>query len=332
MASVQELLREYGKSKYNKDNNKPYLSDEEFLEKLGTKVKDWSDDENKKQKKNSPSEDKKGNEEHTPFTGKLTAVLWKDKYYAERVKDGLEDRGGEGNVFAVEKSFIEKAYGEEYPNLIDVFTKYYSYGAVKCNFNHKAKYTGEEEKVEGDSKSGYVKKRQRSKAGKQARCSMPYKWNAHHMIPGSAFYSEYIVNGSFEEVFTQEQYYLLLMSDYNVNNKRNMIPLPAAKMEFFQPVHKMLRHPSNHPRYTKHVQRRLEVISKQIKNIRGDLKKPHPNVSVKLAKQMTGIEDDCWELLHSLGEEYITAYVEGRDAGIDKNYTGLSEKSSCKLK
>ncbi len=61
------------------------------------------------------------------------------------------------------------------------------------------------------------------------------------MIPGSAFYTKVstVSNGAASKspVFTDSQYALLLLSDYNVNHGHNLIPLPANKMDRYQPVH-----------------------------------------------------------------------------------------------
>lgn len=319
MGYVQDQLQEYaGRKRIRKQGGNP-VSLQDLKHNLRLEVEKWAKEENKKQEKSPPPEDEKDKQEHSPFLGELKAVLWKNSLYRKNTAEGLDGRGGKDKVFKVEKSFMEKAY-EDFPKLIDVFVDYYPYGAMACNFNTEAKYKGSEKKV---TKRGGATRTQSKKKGKNANCTMPYKWNAHHMIPGSAFYSTYVVDGNPVEIFTQEQYYLLLMSDYDVNNGNNMIPLPDAGWDFFQPVHKMLLHPSGHPNYTRHVQKKLKEIAKKLDQIKGDADKPHPNVSVKVAKDIVKIENKCWKLLHQIGEENVTAYVEKRKAVLTKEQAAM---------
>lgn len=325
MGYVQSQLQDYTKED---DQGKKALKLSQLKKNLRLEVDKWAKGENEKKKKNPPPEEEKNNEEHTPFTGKLSATLWKNSLYRANTAKGLDARGGKGTVFKVDRSFVADAYGND-TALVSLFADHYPYGAMNCNFNTEAKYTGKEEKAEGDSKSGYAKKQQSSNKGKKAGCQMPYRWNAHHMIPGSAFYSEYVVDGKAVDIFTQEQYYLLLMSDYDVNNGNNMIPLPDAGMEFFQPVHKMLLHPSGHSNYTRHVQKQLKEVADKLKKLKGEADKPHPNISVKMAENIVRIENKCWKLLHDLGKKTVTAYVYKRKAKLSREEADLVGNSSA---
>lgn len=290
MAYIDQQLQEYAKfQSYGKSYG---INQTTLKNRLRLHASKWSAAQNKKKaaaKKDTQNKDDK----HTPFNGKVSAVLWKNSAYRKNTYAGLGMEGRDKD-FAVDSEFVEDAYAH-FPGYADIFKTYFGFGDLAGNFNAEAQCSS-----------------------KLAGCSMPYKWNAHHMIPGSAFYKQMKDGDGVKSVFTDEQYTLLLMSDYDVNNGHNMIPLPDYGMDFFQPVHKMLLHPSDHKKYTQQVQKKMEEVSESLKDLEGKADEPHPNISVDLADRLKEIETDQWDFLVELGCKSVTAKVEQNKAHLTR--------------
>ncbi|VAW86807.1 hypothetical protein MNBD_GAMMA16-168 [hydrothermal vent metagenome] len=232
--------------------------------------------EEKKPKKKEEKD--KESAKHAPSNGKMTAILSKSSssnyagnfsYYAR--KDG---KGRADKVYNEISPNIEYLYKEN-PILLKFFSDYFKISRVNCNFNSKAKLT----------------------SGKKSGMSKPYAWNTHHLIPGGAFSEMKATTTAAEPIFNEQQYKLLLMSDYNVNNGNNMMALPSNNMEFFQPVHNLLQHPSNHNQYTQRVINEMKKVADTLEELTDDLEEPHPDVEVKIANEMKALENKLWKLL-----------------------------------
>lgn len=83
--------------------------------------------------------------------------------------------------------------------------------------------------------------RQKGKKGVVGQ-AIPYRWEAHHVLPMSFFF----------RYFTPQEIELILATEYDINDGRNIIFLP--KNSHSSPVHNLPYHPSDHPRYTKKVE------------------------------------------------------------------------------
>lgn len=257
------------------------------------KTGDWQ--EMKQKKKKEEKEDKK-KDDHAPSNAKITAVLNKTGDWSGNFSYFI--RSGEGKSRANEvynkiSNNVTVIYGRNRPALVKFFKDYFKLDSVACNFNTKSK---------------------RKSAGKTINPGQnkPYVWEAHHMIPGDAFTQVKAgVRGS-SPIFNAKQYRLMLMSDYDVNSGHNLIALPTNRMDFFQPVHDLIQHPSNHNNYTSRVVKEMKEIAKSLNKLTSDLEKPHPEISVKIAKDLEGLEDDLWDLLVKLGKASVTAIVTGQ--------------------
>jgi len=282
MAYIDKQLQEYAKfQSYGKGHG---INQKSLKDHLKLHTEKWSAAQNKKKeaaKKDTQNKDDK----HTPFSGKVSAVLWKNSAYRKNTYAGIGMDEGRYKDFTVDGEFVDDAYAH-LPGHADIFKTYFGFGDLDGNFNTEAQYDGI-----------------------LAGCSMPYRWNAHHMIPGSAFYKQMKDDDGVKSVFTDDQYTLLLMSDYDVNNGHNMIPLPDYGMDFFQPVHKMLLHPSDHKKYTQQVQDKMKKVSKRLEDIESKADEPHPDVSVKIAERLNKIEKELWKFLVQLGKKSVTAKV-----------------------
>lgn len=151
---------------------------------------------------------------------------------------------------------------------------------VSPNFNPKAYYK--------DSNGKYV----------YARQAYPYSWEAHHMVPLSAFYlaaDEKTKKPVFSDPAVKS---ILLQSEYNINFGDNMIMLPENNRGSL--AHTLIQHPSDHREYTKMVQEQLQVIEKQLEALIDKGKHPKPkNVVTELKK----VEDKLWNILVTLSRK-----------------------------
>jgi len=138
----------------------------------------------------------------------------------------------------------------------------------------------------------------------------PYAWEAHHLVPGSAFYLEMDPGGP---VFTQNQYEILLRSDYNINNGHNIIMLPDGSMPSAVIVHALPLHPSDHRGYTKLVMQCMKNISDRISQLEAQEKK-HAEIAVSFAKELDNLEEDLWEFVVSSGRWGVKAMTSRWDS------------------
>jgi hypothetical protein len=93
----------------------------------------------------------------------------------------------------------------------------------------------------------------------------PYRWQAHHMIPGEAFYTE---DSDGVPIFDKPKNFdILLKTPYDIDHGHNMIILPGEAWAV--PVHALLQHPNNHNGYTLDVMEKLKDIDTQIDELRG---------------------------------------------------------------
>ncbi|KFA94147.1 AHH domain-containing protein, partial [Archangium violaceum] len=67
--------------------------------------------------------------------------------------------------------------------------------------------------------------------------SLPYSWEAHHLLPANVFYKE----------LTIEQIKIILRTNYDINDGRNIIFLPENPID--TPIHKLPYHSSGHNKY-----------------------------------------------------------------------------------
>jgi hypothetical protein len=139
----------------------------------------------------------------------------------------------------------------------------------------------------------------------------PYAWEAHHMLPGSAFY--YTMKDG-KPAFTYQQLRLIQMSDYNINHGHNLIMLPAE--DWAVPVHSLICHPSDHEAYTRRVMVEMRRISGRLQKIIERVQ-DHGNLPDVCFEQLRELEEDFWEFIVELSRSVVQAKVAGvRYAGL----------------
>lgn len=126
----------------------------------------------------------------------------------------------------------------------------------------------------------------------------PYPWQAHHLLPGSAFYYE--MDG--EPVFSFQQLRLILQTDYNINHGHNLILLP--EQNWACPVHTLVSHLGDHESYTTMVMNSLKKRAKEIQE-KIDEGMPHESVKIDLFEALKQLEERVWKVVVALSRTAI---------------------------
>ncbi|HBI23684.1 MAG TPA: hypothetical protein DDX84_05690 [Nitrospiraceae bacterium] len=129
---------------------------------------------------------------------------------------------------------------------------------------------------------------QAKKKGTYIGQSVPYRWEAHHILPMSAFF----------RYFKSNEINIICRSDYDINSGENMILLPQEK-EAMQ-YHQLPGHWSDHKQYTSKLEAEFEKISERIEEIKEeDL--PHKDSDKSVETMLHDIESDQFDLIVKLG-------------------------------
>lgn len=230
----------------------------------------------KAEKKKAKAKAKAAGTPHAPTDEPLKGVLAKGDKYAQRAHDYLKGDGGRNKVYKnVSHNHVKRINGKK--------LEHFKFpGGPAENFNPSAKYKGK-------------------KAGQR----FPYVWEAHHMLPGSAFYFE--LNGS--PAFTRKQRDLILQSDYNINHGHNMIDLPDQAWAV--PVHRLIQHPGDHPNYTTRVMTDFRDLSQSLETLASRGMK-HDKLKEKVFEMLRDLEDDYWDFIIDLGLQSVKAVLKGK--------------------
>ncbi|WP_224363356.1 AHH domain-containing protein [Hyalangium versicolor] len=214
---------------------------------------------------------------HASTKEPLTGVLAKGDKYAQRAHDYLLTDGGRNKVYQdLSHAHLARIPAKKLAN-------YKFPGGPAENFNPSAK----------------------TRTGKKAGQAFPYVWEAHHMLPGSAFYFEF--NG--KPCFTAPQRRLILQSEYNINHGHNMINLPDQAWAV--PIHRLIQHPGDHENYTGLVMRNLRELSQKLQAL-ADRGQPHDKLKEKIFEKLRELEDECWDLIVKLGRQSVKKVLAGK--------------------
>lgn len=256
----------------------------------------WVEEKTQKSEKKREQEEEESDEEHSSLNGALSAILWRNSGYNQNCYDYLSKNDERRKIFEMKdtKNRLEKSFS--FDAYVKHFMQHFGFSQRNENFSPNAKLSEET--------------RKKNLKGTKAGNDHPYVWRGHHMIPCGAFYQGQKNNNMTKNIFTDDQYALLLMSDYDVNRGQNIIFLPRNKA-FFQPIHDMLLHPSGHNRYTNMVQKKMKVVSKKLRKLAR--KGAHPSGSVKMAEKLAEIEDEFWQSFVDWGIEEVDARVQRRE-------------------
>jgi hypothetical protein len=146
-------------------------------------------------------------------------------------------------------------------------------------------------------------------SGKDSGAKWPYAWEAHHIIPGDAFTHVKKAVGQEKPLFTQAQYDVLLLTEYDLNHGHNIIMLPDENWAV--PIHVLLQHPSDHPDYTDLVIKRLGELAKEFQKI-VDKKQAHQGLEGAMFDLLKDLEEELWQFLVNLSKRVVEAVLEGQ--------------------
>ncbi len=122
---------------------------------------------------------------------------------------------------------------------------------------------------------------------------LPYVWEAHHILPMSAFYN----------AFKKKHIDIILRSEYDINNGKNIIFLPNLSAD--RKYHGLPHHPSDHPNYTKRVIAQFNKIAKSIDKMIAQ-SKPHSQVRGKFEKDLHKYEKDNFTYVANYGKKQLS--------------------------
>ncbi|NRB42257.1 MAG: AHH domain-containing protein [Pseudomonadales bacterium] len=254
-----------------------------------------------KRKKKIRKQVKEGGKNHVAYDGKLYAVLWKMGDFAQNGYNHLSsDEDKRKDIY------------DDFPHIAHENSKI-------SKFEIK-RFRDDEEGAFSNAPVGNFHPRAEDKSGlvKYARQKYPYPWQAHHIIPASAFYLE---DKNKNVVFDDAAMTVLLQSSYNVNHGHNIINLPGQGANKYVPIHSLLQHPTDHPEYTKMVQEKLGEIAEQIDKVVGK-KGIHKGIVSSCFKMLVTTEDSLWNEMVSSSRNIVSDILEGKelDSGIAKKY------------
>ncbi|MCP3165929.1 MXAN_0050 family toxin nuclease [Myxococcus qinghaiensis] len=230
-----------------------------------------------KKKKPKPAEESADDADHVDSNAQPRGVLGKDNYYAQNGSDYIASLDGRG-VYRV----FDHPHLDEIRDMVRETAEFP--GGPPENFNPGAK----------------------DKEKKPALQKYPYAWEAHHILPGSAFYYE-LKSGP---AFTYQQLRLILQSEYNLNHGHNIIMLPDQAWAV--PVHALLQHPGDHPNYTQQVMRDMKTIAQRIQE-KIDSNSDHKLLVVDIFTKLKNLEDDYWRMLVKLSRAVVAAVTQGKE-------------------
>jgi hypothetical protein len=127
--------------------------------------------------------------------------------------------------------------------------------------------------------------------GKTKACvgsNLPYPWQAHHLLPTNVFYKN----------LTTKEIQIILRSDYDINDGRNLIFLPEKPIDTL--VHKLPVHASQHVSYDR------KVVSNMgdLKNVLAQVAKKeieHKDAAAKVEEQLHKLETKMFKYTRGIG-------------------------------
>ncbi|ATB44489.1 AHH domain-containing protein [Corallococcus macrosporus] len=230
-----------------------------------------------KKKKPKPKDSAADDADHVDDSAAPRGVLGKDSDYAQNGSDYIASLDGR-EVYRV----FDHSYLDEIRDLVKQTAEFP--GGPPENFNPRAK----------------------DKDKKPALQKYPYAWEAHHILPGSAFYYE-LKDGP---AFTYRQLRLILQSDYNLNHGHNIIMLPDQAWAV--PVHALLQHPGDHPNYTQQVMEDMKAIAQKLQKAI-DSQKDHTALVEDVFAQLHKLENKYWKLLVALSRAVVASVTAGKE-------------------
>jgi len=122
--------------------------------------------------------------------------------------------------------------------------------------------------------------------------SLPYRWQAHHVLPMSAFTS----------YFESDDIDIICRSDYDINAGSNIIFLPSVNTAM--KYHQLPGHWTDHPQYTDKVKSEFKKVQDKLDEIKEE-DEDHEKSAPKYEHRLKDIESDMYDLLVKLGPKEL---------------------------
>ena len=122
--------------------------------------------------------------------------------------------------------------------------------------------------------------------------TLPYQWEAHHVLPMSCFL----------DYFSADEIQIILLSDYDINDGQNIIFLPEHSED--TAVHGLPYHPSNHLKYNSEVKTKFEDIRDKIEELKEE-EKPHKAIAGSVEEELHNIEKKMFKYVKDFGTERL---------------------------
>ncbi|MFY0570808.1 AHH domain-containing protein [Archangium lansingense] len=122
-------------------------------------------------------------------------------------------------------------------------------------------------------------------------CSLPYRWEAHHILPQNLFYT----------FLDQDHIELILASTYDINDGRNIIFLPTSPSRIYWKPHQLPNHVGPHPSYDKRVERSFTTLKSRLQAIKGK-QLPHPDAPDSIEAKLHEMEQEAFDFLIAKGK------------------------------
>lgn len=122
--------------------------------------------------------------------------------------------------------------------------------------------------------------------------TLPYSWEAHHILPMNCFIN----------YFTVDEIKIILNSLYDINDGRNIIFLPELLDD--TSVHKLPHHCSDHKKYNSKVEDGFSEVRDKIDEA-GDAPEHEEAIEVKVEKHLHAMETQLFNYIKDFGESRL---------------------------
>lgn len=120
--------------------------------------------------------------------------------------------------------------------------------------------------------------------------NLPYPWQAHHLLPTNVFYKN----------LTLKQIQIILRSDYDINDGRNLVFLPEHPVDTL--AHKLPFHASQHTSYDRKVVSHMGEFKSILEQV-AKKEIEHKDAAAKVEEQLHKLETKMFKYTRSLGSK-----------------------------
>ncbi|MFY0564523.1 AHH domain-containing protein [Archangium lansingense] len=119
---------------------------------------------------------------------------------------------------------------------------------------------------------------------------LPYPWQAHHLLPSNVFYKNLDLS----------QVKIILRTDYDINDGRNIIFLPNKPLD--TSIHALPYHSSGHTKYDKVVKSKMKTLKSVLDQIKNE-EIEHKDAAKSVEEELHNLETEMFQYTHGLGRK-----------------------------